>query len=53
MLAIVNYYKVNNENVTSTMEAGTGLMLSFVGQQDKAKSVTDILSKVMNFVESF
>jgi len=37
----------------ATMEAGTGLMMSFMGQQDKAKQVTDVLSRVMNFIEPF
>ena len=35
------------------MEAGTGLMMSFMGQQDKAEQVTDVLSKVMNYIEPF
>ncbi len=42
-----------DESVDATMNAGTELMMSFVGQQDKAEQVTDVLSKVMNYIKPF
>ncbi len=40
-------------HVKPTMQAGTGLMLSFMGQQDKAEEITNTLSWVMNFIKPF
>jgi len=40
-----------NGDVDATMEAGTGLMMSFMGQQDKAKQVTDIHSRVPSSID--
>ncbi len=40
-------------DVDATMNAGTELMMSFVGQQDKAKQVTDVLQRVMSFIKPF
>ncbi len=35
------------------MNAGSAFMLSFMGQQDKAEQITDVLMYVMNFIEPF
>ncbi len=40
-------------DVDATMNAGTELMMSFVGMQDKAKQVTDVLQRVMSFIKPF
>ncbi len=40
-------------HVKPTMLAGTELMLSFIGQQDRAEEITNTLSWVMNFIKPF
>ncbi len=42
-----------DESVSATMNAGSAFMLSFMGQQDKAEQITDVLMYVMNFIEPF
>ncbi|MFP4052048.1 MAG: hypothetical protein ACLFVB_09960 [Thermoplasmata archaeon] len=43
----------DDEDKDLTMQAGTAFMLSFMGQQDKAEQVTDVLSTVMNYIKPF
>ncbi|MFW6176147.1 MAG: hypothetical protein ACOC40_00460 [Thermoplasmatota archaeon] len=43
----------DDEDKDLTMQAGTAFMMSFMGQQDKAEQVTDVLSKVMNYIKPF
>ncbi len=42
-----------DESVSATMNAGSAFMLSFMGQQDKAEQITDVMMYVMNFVKPF
>ncbi len=42
-----------SESMEDTMEAGTGLMLSFIGQQDRGKQITDVIMRIMRFIEPF
>jgi len=42
-----------DESVSATMNAGSAFMLSFMGQQDKAEQITDVLMYVMNFIRPF
>ncbi len=35
------------------MEAGSALMLSFIGLQDRASSVMDVMERIMRFIEPF
>lgn len=42
-----------DESVDATMQAGTALMMSFIGKQDKAESVMNIMQDVMSFIEPF
>jgi len=42
-----------SESMEDTMEAGTALMLSFIGQQDRASSVMDVMERIMRFIEPF
>jgi len=42
-----------SESVEDTMEAGSALMLSFIGLQDKASPLMDVVERVMNFIEPF
>ncbi|MFO7992353.1 MAG: hypothetical protein R6U61_08715 [Thermoplasmata archaeon] len=42
-----------DESVDATMTAGTALMLSLIGQQDKAEEIMDVMQKVMNFIKPY
>ena len=42
-----------SESMEDTMEAGSALMLSFIGQQDRASSVMDVMERIMRFIEPF
>ena len=42
-----------SESMEDTMEAGSALMLSFIGQQDRASSVMDVIERIMRFIEPF
>ncbi|MFW6141178.1 MAG: PKD domain-containing protein [Candidatus Saliniplasma sp.] len=42
-----------SESMDDTMEAGTELMLSFIGQQDRASDLMGVMEKVMRFIEPF